>query len=181
MAAIFGTSQSTAHRIIRDLLPAVPALFDDGGGARHGETLLLDNTLIPVHDQSLTRPSKNYRRSVTIHVLATTTRRIVHVGRAWPGNRNDIIVAKATVNLPAGVTTLTDGGYRSLPGATLPPPKTDEQRHAAHRKIRARIEHILARMKDWQMLRQCRRRGNNINHAARAVAFLCNPNYGRYL
>lgn len=93
----------------------------------------------------------------------------------------DIIVAKATVTLPPGVTTLTDGGYRSLPGATLPPPKTDNHRHAAHRKIRARIEHILARMKDWQMLRQCHRRGDNINNAAQAVAHLYNLNYRRYL
>ena len=40
--------------------------------------------------------------------------------------------------------------------------------------LRARIEHVLARMKDWQILRQCRRRGNAINLAARAVAYLWN-------
>ncbi|WP_431196003.1 hypothetical protein [Mycobacterium camsae] len=45
---------------------------------------------------------------------------------------------------------------------------------AEHRRRRARIEHILARMKDWQILRQCRRRGNAINLAARAVAYLWN-------
>ncbi|MEI6252524.1 MAG: hypothetical protein WCP30_06945 [Mycobacteriaceae bacterium] len=38
----------------------VPAQFDIT------DTLLLDGTLIPVHDQSVTRPSKNYRRSVNI-------------------------------------------------------------------------------------------------------------------
>ncbi|WP_205873954.1 helix-turn-helix domain-containing protein [Mycobacterium camsae] len=123
LAAIFDTSQPTAHRIIRDLTAAVAGLFvpdqfDDT------DTLLLDGTLIPVHDQSITRPSKNYRRSVNIQVIATLNRRIVRVGNAWPGNRNDIVVAKATITLPAGITTLTDGGYRSMPGATLPPTQT---------------------------------------------------------
>ena len=147
----------------------VPDQFDDT------DTLLLDGTLIPVHDQSITRPGKNYRRSVNIQVMATLHRRIVHVGNAWPANRNDIIIATATITLPASITTLTGGGYRSMPGATLPP-TDDPGRLAEHRRRRARIEHILARIKDWQILRQCqcRRRGNAINLAARAVAYLWN-------
>ena len=111
---------------------------------------------------------------VNVQVLATLDRRIVHVSQAWPGNRNDIVVAKATVRLPAGHTTLTDGGYRSMPGATLPP-KGDATRLTAHKRLRARIEHVLARIKDCQILRQCRRRGNAINLAVRCVAFLWNP------
>ena len=60
-----------------------------------------------------------------------------------------------------------------MPGATLPP-KQDPGRLAEHKRLRARIEHILARMKDRQMLRQCRRRGNAINLATRCIAFLWN-------
>ena len=126
-----------------------------------------------MHDQAITKPSKNYRRSVNVQVLATVDHRIVHLSEAWPGNRNDIVVAKAAITLPDGITTLTDGGYRSMPGATLPP-KDDLARPTEHRRLRARIEHVLARMKDWQILRQCRRRGNAINLATRCVAFLCN-------
>lgn len=59
-------------------------------------TLLPDGTPIPVHDQSITRSSKNYRRPVNAQVMATNQRRIVYVSPAWPGNRNDIVVAKAT-------------------------------------------------------------------------------------
>jgi hypothetical protein len=95
---------------------------------------------------------------------------------AWPGNRNDIIVARAAITLPdpsTGVTTLTDGSYRSMPNATLPP-KDDQKALAAHKKLRARIEHVLARVKDWHMLRQCRRRKRAIDLAARAVAYLWN-------
>ncbi|MBE5477702.1 hypothetical protein E3G68_005035 [Mycobacteroides abscessus] len=85
LAAIFDISQPTAHRTIRNLTGAVAGLFvpDQFDGT---DTLLLDGTLIPVHDQSITRPSKNYRRSVNIQVIATLHRRIVHVGNAWPGN-----------------------------------------------------------------------------------------------
>ncbi|ORA09119.1 transposase [Mycobacterium angelicum] len=60
-----------------------------------------------------------------------------------------------------------------MPGATLPP-TDDTSRLAEHRRRRARIEHILARIKDWQILHHCRRRGNAINLAARAVAYLRN-------
>jgi hypothetical protein len=139
MAAIFGISQSTAHRAIRDLLAATSDLFVTGQFG-NSDTLILDGTLIPVHDQATTKPSKNYRRSVNVQVMATLGRRIVQVSEAWPGNRNDIVVAKATITLPEGLTTLTDGGYRFMPGATLPP-KHDPVRLAAHKRMRARIEH----------------------------------------
>ena len=99
------------------------------------------------------------------------------MGDALPGNRNDIIVARATVRLPDGITALTDGAYRSLPGATTPP-KNDPAALKAHKKLRARTGHILARMKDRQ-IRQCRRKGNAINHAARAVACLYNLRFDR--
>jgi hypothetical protein len=98
---------------------------------------------------------------------------ITRLGRAWPGNRNDIVVAKATITLPDGITTLTDGGYRSMPGATMPP-KQDPARLAAHKRLLASIEHLLVRIKDRQILRQCRRRGNAINLAVRCITHLWN-------
>ncbi len=52
----------------------VPDQFDST------DTLLLDGTLIPVHEQSLCTPRKNYRRSVNMQVMATLNRRIVHAG-----------------------------------------------------------------------------------------------------
>ena len=195
LAAIFRVSQSTVHRMIAALLPRIAGLFKPAE-PEVGATLLLDGTLIPVHDQRLTRPSKNYRRSVNVQVLATAERRVVQVGWAWPGNRNDIVVARATVRLPPGYKTLTDGGYRSLPGATTPPRKRKPQPFALfgdakgtpdpgddaalreHRRVRARIEHTIARMKDWQMLCQCRRKGEAINHATTAVAYLLNTRTG---
>jgi hypothetical protein len=43
-----------------------------------------------------------------------------------------------------------------------------------HRRIRARVEHVIARLKDWQILRQCRRRGDAINHSLHIIAGLWN-------
>ncbi len=43
-----------------------------------------------------------------------------------------------------------------------------------HRHIRARVEHVSARLKDWQILRQCRRRGDAINHSLQIIAGLWN-------
>jgi hypothetical protein len=43
-----------------------------------------------------------------------------------------------------------------------------------HRRIRARVEHVIARLKDWQILRQCRRRGDAINHTLQIIAGLWN-------
>jgi hypothetical protein len=47
-------------------------------------------------------------------------------------------------------------------------------RRRVHRRIRARVEHVTARLKDWQILRQCRRRGQGINHSRQIIAGLWN-------
>jgi hypothetical protein len=54
--------------------------------------------------------------------------------------------------------------------------------YRAHRRTRARVEHVIARLKDRQILRQCRRRGQAINHSPQIVAGLWNlktPNQSR--
>jgi len=85
--------------------------------------------------------------------MATLDRKVVFVSDAWPGNRNDIIVARATVTISPGVIVLTYGRYRSLPGAVLPPRQSPAPL-IIHKRIRAEIEHLLARLKDWEILRQ---------------------------
>jgi hypothetical protein len=87
LAAIFGVSQATVHRTIRAVLPQLAALHPNtiDPGVEH---LFLDGTLIPAHDHARTARSKNYRRSINTQIVATHQRRIVFVGKAWPGNRN---------------------------------------------------------------------------------------------
>lgn len=74
---------------------------------------------------------------------------------------------------------LGDGGYRAIP--TIITPARDrssriicDDHYRKHRRIRARVEHVLARLKDWQILRQCRRRGHAINHSLHIIAGLWN-------
>ena len=74
---------------------------------------------------------------------------------------------------------LGDGGYRGL--TSIATPRRDhtgriirDDYYRAHRKIRARVEHVIARLKDWQILRQCRRHGHAINHSLHIIAGLWN-------
>jgi hypothetical protein len=105
---------------------------------------------------------------------------VITAGQCWPGNRNDIVVAHATVGHPLGHhEVLGDGGCRGI--APIRSPRRDktgriidDHAYRAHRRIRARVEHVIARIKDWQILRQCRRRGNAINHSLQIVAGLWN-------
>ncbi|WP_345120175.1 hypothetical protein [Dactylosporangium darangshiense] len=148
-------------RVVRDLTGRLAALLiahHDARGRRC--TWLLDGTLIPLHDQSRTAVSKNYRRSVSIQVVARRCdRRIIAVSPAWPGNRNDIIVARHHPELLADPPrqVLSDGADRSLPGITPARDKTGriirDHTGRLHRRRRAAIEHVIAQLRDWQILR----------------------------
>ena len=50
-----------------------------------------------------------------------------------------------------------------------------DDHYRVHRRIRARVEHVIARLKNRQILRQCRRRrGDAINHNPHIIAALWN-------
>jgi DDE superfamily endonuclease len=105
---------------------------------------------------------------------------VVTVGEARPGHRNDIVVHRATT----AATTLNhsrvigDGAYRAASGITTAPPRRHDNRPPRVQRYfnrrRARAEHTIARLKDWQILRQHRRRGDAINETFRAVAAVYN-------
>ncbi|CQD23984.1 hypothetical protein BN1232_05992 [Mycobacterium lentiflavum] len=73
-----------------------------------------------MHDQSITAISKNYRRSVNTQIIICAhARRVLAAGRCWPGNRNDVVVARHTVaQLLDGRVVLGDGGYRGVTSIT---------------------------------------------------------------
>ncbi|MGW9597534.1 transposase family protein, partial [Streptomyces chartreusis] len=50
----------------------------------------------------------------------------------------------------------------------------EEKDNAAHRKVRARVEHAIGRMKNYKILRDCRQRGDGLHHAVQAVANMHN-------
>ncbi|GAB2768571.1 hypothetical protein GCM10027072_79450 [Streptomyces bullii] len=79
------------------------------------------------------------------------------------------------------MTVLCDGAYiktglivphRKRPGRPLL--KGEEEDNAAHRKVRARAEHVIGRMKNYKILRDCRQRGDGLHHAVQAVTRMHN-------
>jgi DDE family transposase/DDE superfamily endonuclease len=183
LAALFGVGPATAHRVIADLAPALAALLGPPPRDRR-ELWLVDGTLIPVHDHTRAAVSKNYRRSVNVQVVCRARdRRVVAVGTARPGNRNDVTVFRETLAARIAATghrrLAGDGGYRGAPGVASPrrgPGQFIIRDRAWRRFVRRRavIEHLLAGVKDWQVLRCCRRHGTGIDLAVAGVAALHN-------
>jgi hypothetical protein len=150
---------------------------------RSNQPWIIDGTLIPVHDQSITAISKKYRRSLNAQIIISAhNRRVLAVGRCWPGNRNDVIVTRHTMThlITGKRVILGDGGYRGIGSITTPrrdhsgPIIHHHHHYRAHHRIRTRVEHAIARLKDWQILRQCRRRGDAINHSLHIITGLWN-------
>ncbi len=106
------------------------------------------------------------------------------VGRPVPGNRNDckaweLSGAKDAVG---NATVIADGGYRGT-GLVIPHrrergqielPAWKEEHNASHRKVRAHVEHVFARMKSWKILRDCRLKGDGVFWATSGVAQMHN-------
>jgi hypothetical protein len=185
LAPLFGVSKSAADRIIDHLGPLL-ALQPRKRFARD-TVLIVDGTLVPTRDHTVAEQSKNYRYS-TAHqvVIDADTRLVVVVGRPLPGNRHDSrgweeSGAKAAVG---NTTTIADGGYQGT-GLVIPHrrgrgqtefPDWKEEHNRSHKQVRARVEHVFARMKTWKILRDCRLKGDGVHHAMLGIARMHNLN-----
>ncbi len=115
-----------------------------------------DATPIPVHDQSISAPGTNYRRSINTQIIiCANRRRVVAVGQRWPSNRNDVVVARHTIAhlLTGEPVILGDHGYRSIPALTTSRPDSTgctihDDHYRTRRRIRARVEYVITRPKD---------------------------------
>ncbi|NIY69392.1 hypothetical protein SMALB_7516 [Streptomyces malaysiensis] len=140
------------------MFPTVCADPVEGGAALH---------------HTIAERSKNYRYSTNHQVVIDAdTRLVVVVGRPLAGNRNDCKAweesgAKAAVG---NTVTIADGGY---PGTGLVIPHRrqrgeselsawKEEHNKSHKQVRARVEHVFARMKTWKILRDCRLKGDGV-------------------
>lgn len=185
VALLFGISKSAAGRVVDHL---APLLVLAPVGRRHGPdtVLIVDGTLVPTHDRSVAASSKNYRYSANLQVVIDANTRLgVAVGEPTPGNRNDCRAYRESgVNLACeGAVVMADGGYQGNPQVIMPYrkpvgaaelPEWKEQLNTVHKRIRARVEHALAHMKSWNILRNCRRKGHGVRHATSAVALMRN-------
>ena len=147
--------------------------------------LIVDGTLVPARDHTVAAKSKNYRYSTNHQVVIhADTQLVVTVGTPLPGNRNDSIsfAASGVEHATRTATVIADGGYQGT-RAHIPQrrrhkdePLVDwkESHNASHRKVRARIEHTVAKMKTWKVPRDCRLRGTGSAEAMAGIARLHN-------
>lgn len=182
LAAVFVISASQVHRILTDLVPRLAALQTSAIFSDRRLTCIVDGTLVPTRDHAAAARSKNYRWSCNAQVLVRhRDLRVIAIAGGGPGNRNDPFhyrgsdIESLCRRRPR---VLADGGYRGIAELCTPRFRGNRiVRDAAwrrHRKRRARVEHALARLKDWRVLRDHRRRGCHLIPTLRAVAFLHN-------
>jgi hypothetical protein len=126
LAALFRVGVATVHRAISQLTPRVAGLLTPRTDRR--DLWVIDGTLIPVHDHTITAKSKNYRRSVCVQVVIRARDR-----RVWsPSARHG--PATATTSLSIGPPQPPPRRPIPASSATVPtaPPQTSpHRRHAA--------------------------------------------------
>src|SRR3954465_15840160 len=181
---LFGVSHSAAHRVIDTIGPLI-ALAPLRRRPKD-QVAIVDGTLIPTRDHRLAAQSKNYRYSTNLQVaIDANTRLVIALGDPQPGNRNVTIVYRSSgINQQlAGREVMADGGYRGNPKVIIPYRKPCDGSELAawkqdynpgHRKIRARVEHCLARLKTYKIRRDYRRAGRTLTVTAAGIAHLHN-------
>ncbi|MFJ5610625.1 transposase [Streptomyces sp. NPDC093221] len=187
LAPLFGISKSSADRIIGHIGPLLALKQRQRFHA--GTVLIVDGTLVPTRDHSIAEQSKNYRYSTNHQVVVDPdTRLVVAVGRPMPGNRNDCKAwaesgAKAAVGR---TTTIADAGYQGT-GLVVPHRRPaggelcgwKHEHNRSHKQVRARVEHVFARMKTWKILRDCRLKGDGVHYTILGIAHLHNLRQAR--
>ncbi|MFE6872742.1 transposase [Kitasatospora sp. NPDC057692] len=182
LVPLFGVSKSAADRIINHIGPLLA--LKPRRRFRKDTVLIVDGPLVPTRDHSVAEQSKNYRYSTNHQVaIDAHTRLVVAVGRPLPGNRNDCKAwVESGATAPVGKTiTIADGGYpgtglvmphRRPRGGELTAWKTEH--NSEHKQVRARVEHVFARMKTWKILCDCRLKGDGVHHVMLGIARLHN-------
>ncbi|WP_443063035.1 transposase family protein [Streptomyces sp. NBC_00483] len=184
LGPLFGISSSTVCRVIQRLGPLL-ALEPVSRPADATDRLwIVDGTLIPVRDRHVGSSSRNYRFSANVQVIVEAdTRLVIATARPVPGTTADAHAWRASglAEHCHGVTVLGDGAYlncgmvvphRKRPRRPLLPGEEDD--NAAHRTVRAPVEHVIGRMKNYKILRDCRQHGDGLHHAVQAVAHMYN-------
>jgi len=182
LAVIFAISKSAVHRILSTLVPKLAAMASADRLEDRRWSCVVDGTLIPTRDHTRAARSKNYRWSCNAQILIRRCDlRIVATVAGGPGNRNDPVHYRGstieTLCRQHG-RVLADGGYRGIRELVTPRFRgrriLRDRAWRRHRKRRARVEHALARLKNWRVLRDHRRRGRHLSDTMKAVAYLHN-------
>lgn len=185
VAVLFDVSKSAAGRVVDHLGPYL-ALSPSKRKHSAETVLIVDGTLVPTQDRSVSASSKNYRYSTNLQVVIdANTRLTVVIGKPLPGNRNDCraYTESGVDQHCTGATVMADGGYQGTREVIRPYrkptdggelPEWKDELNSVHKRVRARVEHALAHMKSWNILRNCRRKRDGVWHAASGVALMRN-------
>jgi len=117
IAPLFGVSKSAAGRILSALNPLL-GLEKTTPAHPPDKVLIVDGTLVPVHDAKVANSSKNYRRSSNIQVLIDAdTRLTIAVAGPLPGSRNDTLAYRESgIDAAAGdAYVMATGATRAIP------------------------------------------------------------------
>lgn len=182
LAAAFGLSKSTVHRIVSTMTSRLASLVAVATRHDRRDAWVVDGTLIPTRDHAAAARSKNYRWSCNAQILARRRDlRVIATVAGGPGNRNDPMHYRGSQIehlCQWHRRVLADGGYRGIPELVTPTFQgrriLRDRAWRRHRRRRARIEHAIARLKNWRVLRDHRRRARNLPASLNAVAFLHN-------
>jgi DDE family transposase/DDE superfamily endonuclease len=180
LAAVFQISKSAAHRIVSTMIPELAALARKAP-LDHRWSWIVDGTLIPTRDHTTAARSKNYRWSCNAQVLVRRRDlQVVATSAGGAGNRNDPIHYRGSIIerlCRDHGRVLADGGYRGVHELVTPVFEGNRivrDRRWRHHRRRARVEHAIARLKTWRVLRDHRRRARHLQATLDAVAFLHN-------
>ena len=98
-----------------------------------------------------------------------------------PANHNDPVHYRGSLIeslCKAHGRVLANGGYRGIPELETPVFRgrsiVRDRAWRRHRHRRARVEHAIARLKDWRILRDHRRRAIHLDDTLAAVSFMHN-------
>ena len=184
LGALMGVSAGTVCRTVQQVGPHL-ALEPVRRRPEAADRLwIVDGTMIPVRDREVAASSRNYRFSANVQVVIDAdTRLVIATGRPVPGNVNDAQALRRSgiAEVCAGQAVLADGAYggtgciiphRKRTGRPLLPIQEDD--NAEHRRVRSRVEHAFARMKNYKILRDCRCKGDGLHTAVQAVATMHN-------
>ena len=182
LAASFAISKSAVHRIVSTMTRRLAALGAENRLEDRRESWVLDETLIPTRDHRRAARSKNYRWSCNAQILIRRRDlRIAAITAGGPGNRNDPVHYRGSSLEPLcrqHGRVLADSAYRGIPELITPVMRGHRilrnQAWRRHRRRRARVEHAIARLKNWRILRDHRRRGCHLADTLQAIAFLHN-------
>jgi hypothetical protein len=173
-------SKSAAHRIVSTMTPRLAALPTQNRPRDRRESWVVDGTLVPTRDHRCAARSKNDRWSCNAQVVVRRRDlRIVAITAGGPGNRNDTVHDRGS-NIETLCKqhdrTLADGAYRGVSELITPVFRGRKilRDRGWHRRPRRRAQVEVARLNNWRILRDHRRRGCHLTNTVRTVAVLHN-------